>query len=254
MIDAASLNNLARAAAIDRYTILREYVQVLFLDNLYQARTSRKIIFKGGTALKILFGSPRFSEDLDFSTKLARSTIVRLVNQTVTNLQTEAPGISVKNIKSIAGWSQKISFPTDFTPMPLTIKLDFSAREPALTTYQNTITTTLPVFSSSLITALTPEEILAEKIRAITSRNKGRDIFDLWFLLKKSNRLDKKLITAKFRLYHEKFSFPNLLEKIKQFNQKQLNQDITKFLPLNHRQVIPSLKKLTVEALQTNVA
>lgn len=254
MIDAPSLNNLARAAAIDRYTILREYIQILFLDNFFHAGISRKIIFKGGTALKILFGSPRFSEDLDFTTKLPKTAIERLVKQTIINLQTEAPGISVKNIKSIAGFSQKISFPTDFTPMPLTIKLDFSAREPALTNYQNTITTNLPVFSSSLITALSPEEILAEKIRAITSRNKGRDIFDLWFLLKKSVKLNQKLIATKFRLYHEKFSFPGLIEKIKQFDQKQLTRDITKFLPLNHRQVIPSLKKLTVEALQPYAA
>ncbi|OGD87690.1 hypothetical protein A2936_02110 [Candidatus Uhrbacteria bacterium RIFCSPLOWO2_01_FULL_47_25] len=254
MIDTTSLNNLARAAAIDRYTILREYIQILFLDNFYHAGASRKIIFKGGTALKILFGSPRFSEDLDFTTKLPQSAISRLVNQTITNLQAEAPGIRVKTIKSVAGFSQKISFPTDFTPIPLTIKLDFSAREPALTNYQNTITTNLPVFSSSLITALSPEEIMAEKIRAITSRNKGRDIFDLWFLLKKSVRLDKKLITAKFRLYREKFSLAILIGKIKQFDQKQLTRDITKFLPLNHRQVIPQLKKLTVEVIQTNAA
>ena len=249
MIDADLLNQTSRLAGIDRYTILREYLQILFLDELYQAKDSRKIWFKGGTALRLLFNSPRFSEDLDFSTILPWSKISRLTDQAVVKLETEAPGIKVKNLETVAGFSLKISFPTDFTPMPLTIKLDFSSREPALTNYQNTLTTVLPVFSTALISALTPEEILAEKIRAIISRNKGRDIFDLWFLLKQGIRLNQKLVRAKFRLYQENFSLPGLINSINRFAQNQLNQDLVKFLPLKHRPVVTSLKKLTVAAL-----
>lgn len=249
MIDAASLHQLSMSAGIDRYTILREYLQILFLDELNQTKDSRKIRFKGGTALKLLFNSPRFSEDLDFSTLIPPAKISRLTDKIVAKLKTEAPGIQVKSLKTVAGFSQKISFPTNFTPMPLTIKLDFSSREPALTNYQNTLTTILPVFSTALINALEPEEILAEKIRAIVSRNKGRDIFDLWFLLKRGVKLDRKLIKAKFKLNQEKFFFADLIKNINQFDQAKLNQDLVKFLPLKHRPVVTSLKKLTVAAL-----
>ena len=62
------------------------------------------------------------------------------------------------------------------------------------------------------------------------------------------------LVDVCLRLYREKFSLAILIGKIKQFDQKQLTRDITKFLPLNHRQVIPQLKKLTVEVIQTNAA
>src|SRR3989338_3631770 len=47
--------------------IVREYFQHLFLSQLYRLENSDNILFKGGTALRIIYGSPRFSEDLDFS-------------------------------------------------------------------------------------------------------------------------------------------------------------------------------------------
>ena len=46
--------------------IVREYFQHLFLSQLYRMEKADSLLFKGGTALKIIYGSPRFSEDLDF--------------------------------------------------------------------------------------------------------------------------------------------------------------------------------------------
>jgi len=47
--------------------ILREYFQYKILDLIYQSKHSDKLAFLGGTALKIIYGNPRFSEDLDFN-------------------------------------------------------------------------------------------------------------------------------------------------------------------------------------------
>src|SRR3989338_3198255 len=47
--------------------ITREYFQHLFLSELYKLDGAENLLFKGGTALRIVYGSPRFSEDLDFS-------------------------------------------------------------------------------------------------------------------------------------------------------------------------------------------
>ena len=47
--------------------VVREYFQHLFLSYLYSLEGSEKMLFKGGTALRIIYGSMRFSEDLDFS-------------------------------------------------------------------------------------------------------------------------------------------------------------------------------------------
>lgn len=46
---------------------LREYIQALALRSLHESEAFRCIAFIGGTALRFLYGLPRFSEDLDFS-------------------------------------------------------------------------------------------------------------------------------------------------------------------------------------------
>src|SRR3990172_452987 len=47
--------------------VVREYFQHLFLSQLYKLERADNLLFKGGTALRVIYGSPRFSEDLDFS-------------------------------------------------------------------------------------------------------------------------------------------------------------------------------------------
>jgi len=88
------------------------------------------------------------------------------------------------------------------------------------------------------------EEILAEKIKAIFKRDKPRDVYDLWFLLKKGTRINLSLINKKL---HNKFNYPffikRLDEKRKTWKQdlerliigslpsfEQIKKDITKYL------------------------
>jgi len=66
MISSDFINQKAVSSQIDRYTIIREYVQLLFLRYFYERPQGIKAFFKGGTALRFLFNSFRFSEDLDF--------------------------------------------------------------------------------------------------------------------------------------------------------------------------------------------
>ena len=46
--------------------VLREYLQVKILDQIYRKEVSKGIIFIGGTALRLTRNIDRFSEDLDF--------------------------------------------------------------------------------------------------------------------------------------------------------------------------------------------
>jgi len=46
--------------------ILREYLQYKILEIIFNSETGRSLAFLGGTALRILYNSNRFSEDLDF--------------------------------------------------------------------------------------------------------------------------------------------------------------------------------------------
>lgn len=58
---------LAIPDPVDRMNTLREYVQASALRSLHESRAFEAISFVGGTALRFLYGLPRYSEDLDFS-------------------------------------------------------------------------------------------------------------------------------------------------------------------------------------------
>jgi len=47
--------------------IVREEYEMILLQSIFNSFMSQKLVFKGGTALRLAYGSPRFSDDLDFS-------------------------------------------------------------------------------------------------------------------------------------------------------------------------------------------
>lgn len=51
----------------EKYAYLREYLQELILKIIEKSAAMAHLAFVGGTALRILYKLPRFSEDLDFS-------------------------------------------------------------------------------------------------------------------------------------------------------------------------------------------
>lgn len=63
MLDEEACKNLAKELKIDLFTVWREYLQLLFLKYFYAGKNTEKVYFRGGTALRFLFGSFRFSED-----------------------------------------------------------------------------------------------------------------------------------------------------------------------------------------------
>ncbi len=67
MLDQDLILNLARKNQIAPEHIAREIYEILILRHLSQSPLLDSLIFKGGTALRLAYHSPRFSEDLDFS-------------------------------------------------------------------------------------------------------------------------------------------------------------------------------------------
>lgn len=49
--------------------MLKEYLQLLILDFLSSTSYIKKVIFIGGTYLRLVMGIDRFSEDIDFDCK-----------------------------------------------------------------------------------------------------------------------------------------------------------------------------------------
>lgn len=238
MMTKEQIAELAKYFQIDNFTIVREYLQLLFLNCLYQDNEATKIFFKGGTALRLLFLSPRFSEDLDFSTTLSKNEITTIVKRTEKLMQRDLPEIKILFLYSgKEGLRFRIKYESTDFKFPQIVRLDFNivgkVEKPAVLP----LVTKFPIIIFSLVNCLLIENIFAEKLRALESRDKGRDFYDVWFLLKKEVAFDKKLITRK------------LLAKIKAYSQNKLDRDLTPFLPKSQRKIIPILKEELVDLL-----
>ena len=107
-----------------------------------------------------------------------------------------------------------------------------------------------PLVFFPLISHLAGEEILAEKIRALLVRGKGRDIFDLWFLLEKGVEIEPLLIEKKMKKVGKKFNKGRLLKKIKNYPQENLKHDLDRFLPVPQREITTRLKELLPEKIR----
>lgn len=227
MITKDQIKNLGKIFQIDEFSIFREYLQLIFLSYLYQEREASKIFFKGGTALRLLFGSPRFSEDLDFSTKYEDSKITKLLKKVIKKINKEIPDLRLAPFhKGREGIRFRIIFKNDEFKYPFSVRLDFHRQKSILNTQISTLTTQFPIIIFPQIFHLTGEGILIEKFKALDSRNKGRDVFDIWFLLSKGI----------------KFKSTKNYKSLKSFPQSDLEKDLSKFLPRNQRQIISVLK------------
>ena len=60
------------------------------------------------------------------------------------------------------------------------------------------------------------EEILSEKFRAVVTRNKARDLYDIYFLMSIGARINYKLINKKLKYYSLKYNKKIFLEKLKE--------------------------------------
>lgn len=63
------LKNYSPQSAEEELDAIKEIVQEIVLYGLSTSHFFKKALFQGGTALRILYGLPRFSEDLDFILK-----------------------------------------------------------------------------------------------------------------------------------------------------------------------------------------
>lgn len=234
MITRDQVENLSALFQMDRFTVFREYLQLVFLSYLYQEKEAGKIFFKGGTALRLLFDSPRFSEDLDFSTVYSDEEIIKLLKKLEGKIVRELPGLKIVPIYSgREGIRFRVRFGLSDFKYPLNIRLDFHKIDKVRDKQVSTLTTRFPLMIFPQVFHLSMETILAEKLRALETRSKGRDIFDVWFLTAKG-------VTT---LPDTKYNKDKIIKRVKSFSQTQLDKDLSKFLPKNQKKIIPSLKE-----------
>lgn len=235
MITNDQIKSFARRFNTNESTVFREYLQILLLNKLYKQEDSSKVFFKGGTAIHLLFGAPRFSEDLDFTVELPEAKFILFINSVFDEISKEEE-ISFKERATIAGKRFLLTAKPGVFTFATFINLDFSFREKVMQPRKSTFETAYPVIFTSFIYHLSPEEICAEKIRAILTRQKGRDYFDLWFLMSKGASISSELVKKKLQYYKITGSqVKPLIKKIQEFPTKEFVADLRPFVPINER-------------------
>ncbi|MBI5824069.1 MAG: nucleotidyl transferase AbiEii/AbiGii toxin family protein [Chloroflexi bacterium] len=234
MITQEQVSVLAKKYRINETVIFREYLQLVFLQKLYQKTFSQNIFFKGGTAIHLIYQAPRFSEDLDFSIMSTMPEFDAYITTILKRMEDEE-GITWKERKSVAG-KQFLLAAENILPYKTYIALDFSFREKIFSNDRSIIQTAYPVLFTSYVYHLSQEEVLAEKIRAVMTRKKGRDLYDLWFLLSKGTEVRQNILRKKLAYYEiSEVSNSAIIERVASFSKKDFVLDLRPFVPLNER-------------------
>jgi predicted nucleotidyltransferase component of viral defense system len=251
MISKEQIKELSQKFKIDEFSVIREYLQIVFLSAMYEQKESTKMYFKGGTALRLLFDSFRFSEDLDFTCLISPTETEKLLAKSMKKMTLVVPEAVLRQFrttsKSITGF---ISYKNNEIKFPLNIHLEFSLREKPVTQKETVLETLFPVIPYPILKHLSLEEILAEKIRALMIRAKGRDLFDIWFVLSRGIEIDWDIVNKKMAYYKREMSPESLIVKIGRFDQKRLRIDLGKFLPATHRDIAENLKEMLLKKLK----
>jgi predicted nucleotidyltransferase component of viral defense system len=197
-----------------------------------------------------LLKSERFSEDLDFTTELSAKKLNALMGDAVKKVNLTAPNTTLERThENKLSYTGRLKYQSETMKHPLTIHLDFSLRGQPETSKETVLKTDFPVALRPIVRHLDWPEVLAEKIRAFLVRKKGRDVYDIWFMLSRGIELDWPMINRKTKLYNMQTSLRDLMEGIEQFEDKKLKNDLGKFLPAHNRHFTLYVKEQTHQQL-----
>lgn len=250
------------ATAQEFENALKEIIQEITLAGLARANFFDKAAFYGGTALRIFYGLPRFSEDLDFTLlseqpEFSLKTYFSSVTETLKSfgLEVEIEEIDKKSsidvesaflkantrihllkIQSGKKFADKIQdnkkmsvkFEVDTTP-PLGFETEVKVLPPPIT---------------ASVKVLKPSYLFGGKMHAILfrkwkSRIKGRDFYDLlWYLGQNTpmnlGYLEKKMRDGKAWQETRKMTRDDLMQiletRIKTIDFKNASQDVAVFI------------------------
>lgn len=217
--------------------LLREYLQYRILDIIFSSAFAEHLVFLGGTCLRIVHGNRRFSEDLDFDnlglTKPEFGQVGELVKR---ELEREGYRVTTE-LAGIAAFRCRIRLPgllfkhglTGHKDQTILIQLD---TEPQRYDYEPE-----PWFLARWdvrqdIRCCPLPLLLAQKCHAIfgRKRNKGRDFFDVAFLLGLNVEPDMHYLIEKRGLQNTRELAEALLDHCTHLDMEAMASDVENFL------------------------
>jgi predicted nucleotidyltransferase component of viral defense system len=219
MMDIEELKGYMKSGSVklqNIWQIERDYIQHIMLAALYSSKFAsmpKGIIFKGGTMLQKLGIADRFSIDLDFTSGLDKINLEQLFEDAkkyfddiaITCTYSVEKKTNSITARFIVEGPQYIQLKSENAKV--SVKLEISFREAVI--LDADIVRIIPIYRDIMpymISSMKIEEAAAEKARAVITRNKSRDVYDLWLLLKKGYNLHEFLVNKKLEFYSIVFS------------------------------------------------
>lgn len=215
-------------------SLQKEALQFYILDCISKGEWSGKLIFKGGTALRIFFELPRLSEDLDFDFKEESNFHIENFAARVSDYFIKSWQFKDFNLK-IA--NNKRTLYIKLPGFSLFVRVDFSY--PTAKTFVSEISVKSTSHFSFVICHYSLTDLFAGKIAAIlkrettegvlrTARYKGRDFFDLIWFLEKNVKPNWQFVEEATGLVKD-IALKNLKKKVESLDKKFLLNDLKPF-------------------------
>ena len=225
MLSKENLEEFTKKEQTSLENIVREYCQHLFLSFLYQQPDAEKLLFKGGTALRIIFKSPRYSEGLDFTGYgLAARQVEELFTNALSQIQKTGIDVEIIEGKPTTGGYLGIAV-FDAYGRKTNVQIEVSLRKGKPLNGERILIQNeyLPAYT---LVSLSREGIIEGKIAALLGRQKPRDFYDYYFLLSGNYPITK--------------DGENLSAVLKLLKNTKINfkAELKKFLPKSHWLII----------------
>ena len=213
--------------------IYREYLQYKILEIIFENPLANKLSFLGGTCLRIVHNNSRFSEDIDFDNFQLNAQefeqISEFVKKQLMHLGYE---VEMRNI-SKGAYHCYIKFPnllfneglSGHKEEKILIQLDteshnfkYKPTQPILNKFD--------VFTK--INATPKDLLLAQKFYAVVNRkrNKGRDFFDIIFLLGQGISPSYEYLNFKLGINNPEALRKLTLDKCAQIDMEEMGKDV----------------------------
>lgn len=189
-MDRYSAESLSREIGIAVEQVVREELELAILKPLFESRIGDDLVFKGGTALRLAYGSSRFSDDLDFSALRAiKEEDFEKAFRSVAKAVPDA--VLVEALAKHFTLFALLRFRVPYIGRPFSMKIEVSLRKES---WKKGRDYELKLLSSEVtnVTALaqvgTLERMERDKREALEVRRQPRDLYDLWFISQKLGR------------------------------------------------------------------
>jgi len=216
--------------------LFKEYLQYKILDIIFRNKKSNKLSFLGGTSLRIIHNNKRFSEDLDFDNfGLRAKEFDLLIDKVESNLEKEGYLVETRCVHKGA-YRCYVKFPhilykEGLSPIKdekILIQIDTA---PHGFKYNPDVMqlNKFDIFREIKVTPI--DTILSQKIYSIFNRRrqKGRDFYDIVFLLSKT-KPNYRYLKMKLDIDTPEKLRKRLMRKCKNIDFTKLFKDVKPFI------------------------